>query len=269
MTLSCDGLKAVWRDGRAALGAFLFLRTDPVAAEAIADSGFDYVCIDMQHGYADGSDTVALLQALSLGSTVPVVRVPWNSPDTIGRVLDAGALGVIVPMVNTPEDAARAVAACRYAPAGIRSYGPVRAGITFGSGYFDAANDRVACIPMIETRQAVENVEDILAVPGIDAVYIGPTDLSVSYGLAPAFDHDGGPFAAALERVLDACPRRGVVPGIHATGALASKRLAAGFRMVTVANDLNALLGGLRRELLVARGETSPRKESSKAASGR
>jgi 4-hydroxy-2-oxoheptanedioate aldolase len=253
MTQASDGLKAIWRDGRPALGAFLFLRTDPVAAEAIAGFGFDYVCVDMQHGYADASDTVALLQALSLGRTAPVVRVPWNSPDSIGRVLDAGALGVIVPMVNTPEDAARAVAACRYAPVGVRSYGPVRAGIAFGQDYFDVANDRVACIPMIETQQAVEHVDEILAVPGIDAIYIGPTDLSVSYGLAPAFDHAGGPFEAALQRVLDACARHGVVAGIHATGALAAKRLGAGFRMVTVANDLNALLSGLRRELKVAR----------------
>ena len=187
-----NSLKSVWSEGKTALGAWLSLR-DPFVAEAAATSGFDYVCIDMQHGLADYEQTVAMLTRSARTPTVPIVRVPWNEQGIIGRVLDAGAMGVIIPMVNSPEEAKRAVDACRYAPVGTRSFGPLSAGMRYGGAYFGAANESVACIPMIETRGAVETLDDILAVPGIDAVYVGPADLSVTYGLPPGLDQHGRP----------------------------------------------------------------------------
>jgi 4-hydroxy-2-oxoheptanedioate aldolase len=245
-------LKQCWRDGGTALGAWISLR-DPLLAEVAAAAGYDYVCIDMQHGMSDYSDATTHLHAMAGLPTVPIVRVPWNEQGIIGRVLDAGALGVIIPMVNSPEEARRAVAACRYAPDGTRSFGPLGASTRHGGGYFGGANDVVACIPMIETRQAVENVDEILSVPGIDAAYIGPADLSLTYGLAPAVDQEGEPFDGALATVVAACQRHGVIPGIHANANLAAKRHAAGFRMITVGMDASAATAALRADITTAR----------------
>jgi 4-hydroxy-2-oxoheptanedioate aldolase len=245
-------LKTLWRNGGTALGGWLSLR-EPLLAEAAANSGFDYVCVDMQHGLADYGEVVTLLHAMARLPTVPIVRVPWNEQGIIGRVLDAGALGVIIPMVNSPEEARRAVAACRYAPKGARSFGPLTAGIRHGGGYFGGADDLVACIPMIETRQAVEAIDDILDVEGIDAVYIGPADLSITYGLPPGVDNPGEPFDGALAKVVDSCQRHGVVPGIHSIAALAAKRQQGGFRMITVGNDAGAAMAGMRADATSAR----------------
>ncbi len=250
-----DHLRTVWREGGTALGVFIFTRLDPVVVEALAKIGYDYVVVDMQHGLMEFSDMVAMLQALAHGPSTPIVRVPSNDAALIGRALDAGALGVIVPMVNTAAEAARAVAACRYAPVGLRSFGPVRAGITYGRGYAAEANERVICIPMVETAEAVRNVASIVAVPGVDAVYVGPTDLSLTYGQAPALDNDG-PFATALQTVATACAQHGVVPGIHANAALAGRRQASGFRMITVAMDMSIVVEGFQAQLRQAREET-------------
>jgi 4-hydroxy-2-oxoheptanedioate aldolase len=245
-------LKQRWRDGGTALGAWISLR-DPLLAEVAATSGYDYVCIDMQHGMSDYTHVTTLLHAIARAPTVPVVRVPWLEQGIIGRVLDAGALGVIIPMVNSPDEAQRAVDACRYAPDGTRSFGPLGAGIRYGGAYAATANDVVACIPMIETRQAVEAVDEILAVPGIDAAYIGPADLSLTYGLPPAVDQDGDPFESALATVVASCQRHGVTPGIHANAALAAKRHASGFRMITVGLDASPAIAALRADVTSAR----------------
>src|SRR2546423_5351892 len=158
--MAIDGLTARWRAGQKTLGAWLMLR-DPVIAEAAAGAGYDYVCIDMQHGLGELSDALAMLQAMTRTAAVPIVRVPWNEAGIIGRVLDAGALGIIVPMVNSFEEAERAVAACRYAPAGSRSVGPVRPSMVHGASYVVEANAAVACIPMIETKEAIGRLDEI------------------------------------------------------------------------------------------------------------
>ncbi|MGI9624515.1 MAG: HpcH/HpaI aldolase family protein, partial [Acidimicrobiales bacterium] len=192
----------------------------------------------------DYSTTVPMLQALDLGTATPIVRVPWNEPGIIGKMLDAGAMGIVIPMVNTVAEAEAAVRACRYAPAGARSYGPTRAAMRV-DGYYEAANDAVACIPMIETTQAISNIGDILAVPGIDAVYVGPADLSITLGLPPGNNDDSADFMSALETIVEACQHQGVVAGIHATTALVSKRLDMGFGMVTATSDMVAMRAGL------------------------
>ncbi|MGA9276014.1 HpcH/HpaI aldolase family protein [Ilumatobacter sp.] len=245
-------LRQRWTSGDATLGAWMTSDSSAVA-ELVGDAGFDYVNIDMQHGLADYSDVVDMMCALESSSATVTCRVPWNEQGIIGRVLDAGAMGVIIPMVNTVEQAERAVAACRYAPDGARSYGPVRAARVNGPDYHSSANERVACIPMIETVEALNNLDDILAVPGIDAVYVGPADLSLTLGLEPKGDHDDESFNDALRQILDACDRHGVVAGIHANPQLAATRLAQGFRMVTVTSDLQALGTGLVAALAAGR----------------
>jgi 4-hydroxy-2-oxoheptanedioate aldolase len=244
------------RDDATALGAWLSLR-DPLLAEAAATSGYDYVVVDMQHGLNDYADVFAMLQAMARTPPVPIVRVPANEWGIIGRVLDAGAFGVIIPMVNSPAEAQRAVEACRYTPDGTRSIGPLTPRTRYGADYAGVANGAVACIPMIETREAVDAVDDILAVPGIDAVYIGPADLSMSYGLPPAPDNPGDPFDSALARVVAACRRRGVIPGIHANADLAAKRYAVGFRMITVGFDAAPAITALRADGTAARASLS------------
>jgi 4-hydroxy-2-oxoheptanedioate aldolase len=247
-----NALKAAWRTGRSVAGAWLTIPST-ISAEVVARVGFDYVCVDMQHGAIDYQAAVGLLQAINLGASSPVVRVPWNEPGIIGKMLDAGAMSVIVPMVSSPDEARAAVAACRYAPLGIRSFGPLRAFLQEGPGYYGSANAEVACIPMIETKQALENLDAILDVPGIDAVYVGPADLSVTLGLPPGNNDDRPEFVAALEKVVSACRVRGIVPGIHASAALAARRREMGFRMITISADQLALGEGCRVDLRTAR----------------
>ncbi len=236
-------LKEAWRAGQPTLGGWATLAS-PLAAEMLSRAGFAYVCIDNQHGINDYAGTVGLLQAIDCGDATPIVRVPWNEPGIIGKMLDAGADGIIIPMVNSVAEAEAAVRACRYAPDGTRSYGPTRASLR-SPDYFVTANDHVACIPMIETVAALESLDDILAVPGIDAIYVGPADLSVSLGLAPGNNDDESVFVQALESIVAACNHHGVVPGIHATPSLTPRRLEMGFRMVTVTADNVAMRDGL------------------------
>ena len=242
-----------WKAGEVTYGGWLSIPSS-FTAEIMAHQGFDWLCIDMQHGLIDYQVAVTMLQAVSTTPTIPFVRVPWNEFGIIGKMLDAGAYGIIVPMVNSVEEARAAVAACKYYPLGVRSFGPARAAIYAGADYFAAANETVLCIPMIETRQAVERIDDILAVPGVDAVYVGPADLSITYGLPPRMDNDGV-FPEALAKVVASCKAHGVVPGIHCTSALAGKRAAGGFQMITVGSDSGGVSAQAARDLKAARDQ--------------
>src|SRR3990172_8524975 len=168
-----NALKRPWAQDRPALGGWLTVPSS-ASAEVFAHAGFDWVCVDSQHGLIDYQVSVDKLRAISTTDAVPIVRVPWNEPGIIMKSLDAGAYGVIVPMVNTRAEAEAAVSYCRYAPRGVRSYGPSRAVLYSGRDYFQHANDTVLCIVMIETAQAIENLDDILSVAGVDVAYIGP-----------------------------------------------------------------------------------------------
>lgn len=231
-----------------------------MAAEAMARTGVEYVCCDTQHGLIDYQASVGLMQGITLGGSNPIARAPWNEPGAIGKLLDAGAQGVIVPMVNSEAEASAAVAAIRYPPAGARSFGPAGAGMR-NSSYFADADDQVAAIVMVETVEALNNVDAIVSTPGVDAVYVGPADLSISLGLAPGNNDDEPAFTEALEAIVAACTRNGVVPGIHSTGALTPRRLEQGFRMITVTSDNVALGIGLRSELALARGAANDASE--------
>ena len=238
-----QSLRQRWDQGDTVVGGWISI-ANTLTAEVMATAGFDYVCVDNQHGVIDYSDTPSILQVLGLGESVPLARAPWNEPGVIGKMLDAGAHGVIVPMVNSVDEAKAAVAACRYAPNGSRSYGPTAVGGRHHN-YFEWANANVLCIPMIETAEALSSLDEILGVTGIDAVYVGPADMSVSLGLPPGNNDNDPRFVDALNSVVAACLRHGVTPGIHATPELVERREEMGFRMITAVSDIGALRSGL------------------------
>lgn len=241
MLEALSSLTRSWRAGITTTNAWLTI-PDALPAEIAARAGFASLCIDMQHGLIDHAAAVRILQATS-GSGVPVlVRVPWNEPSVIMRALDAGAGGIIVPMVNSRAEAGAAVAACRYPPAGIRSYGPIRPALTDGPGYVDAANDAVLVFAMIETSKAIADLDAIAATPGLDGLYVGPADLSLALGLPPRQDSTVELHQATVKRIFAAAKQHGKVVGMHCNsaefGAIAAEW---GADMVTIAADGVAL----------------------------
>ena len=183
-------------------------------AQILAHAGFDWLCVDVQHGLVGYTEMRAMVQAVKFTGVPVLVRVSANASGEIMRALDLGADGVIVPMVNSAAEAEAAVAACRYPPQGIRSWGPSGASIGRRAFTPEAANRDVVCMVMIETRQAVAAADEIAAVPGLDGIYIGPNDLALSLGLPPGVAEHGPVLTEAVERVVHACQRRGVVAGI-------------------------------------------------------
>ena len=221
-----------------------------LAAEAVAHAGFDAVTLDLQHGAIDTGEVLGVLQAIATTDTPALARVAWNDPASIMKVLDLGAWGVICPMIESADDVHRFVRACRYPPVGVRSYGPTRARLAYGDVYAAAANDQVLAIAMIETRGALDALEEILAVPGLDAVFVGPADLSQALGGPPGADWLDGPVPAALERVLERCGDAGVHAGIYTKSLDYARRMRAlGFRLLTVGGDLDHLAFGMQHVL--------------------
>jgi 4-hydroxy-2-oxoheptanedioate aldolase len=230
-------LKTIWARGEAVVNGWLSIPS-AFSAEVMAHQGFDSITVDMQHGVVDYQVAVTMLQALSTTPVMPLARVPWNDPARLMKILDAGAYGVICPMINTREEAEALVQACKYPPRGYRSWGPVRASIYAGGDYGDHANDDIVVMPMIETALALKNLDDILSVPGVDAVYVGPSDLSLALGCKPRLDQTDPPVVEAQRKILQACKRHGVVAGIHnATAAYSLQMIAEGYQFVTLASD--------------------------------
>ena len=248
-----NAVKRLWREDRPAYGGWLTIGNS-FTAEVMAHQGLDWLVVDLQHGIIDYETMVPMLQAISTTETTPIVRVPWNEPGILMKALDAGAYGVIVPLVNDRAQAEAAVAACRYPPLGARSYGPARAMYYAGADYIKGANDEVLVIAQIETVEALDNLEAIVAVPGLDAVYIGPQDLTISLGLAPEMDGEAAEYVKARRRVVEACRGTGVTPGIHSRPQTAQKRIEEGFRMVLATMDLRALVRAAREDIEAARG---------------
>ncbi|MDR6853882.1 aldolase/citrate lyase family protein [Variovorax guangxiensis] len=250
-------LRTLWKSGGAAVNGWLAI-PNGFSAETMAHQGWDSLTIDLQHGVVDYQAMVGMLQAISTTDTVPVVRVPWLDPAALMKALDAGAYGVICPMVNTREEAQRLVAYTHYAPRGTRSFGPVRALLYGGADYPQEANDTIVTFAMIETAQALDNLDDILSVEGLDAVYIGPSDLSLALGCRPVFDDVDPPVAQAIDHILERAKAHGLVAGIHngtAEGALA--RVAKGFQFVTVSSDARLIAAGAQQVLAKMRA-TAP-----------
>nr|WP_282961869.1 aldolase/citrate lyase family protein [Plastoroseomonas hellenica] len=248
-------VKEAWKAGRAVVNGWLAIPS-AFSAEMYSKAGWDSVTVDMQHGVQDYLSCVACFQGMQPSGVTPMVRVPWNEPGIIGKVLDAGAYGVICPMVNTPEEARALVQYSKYPPAGTRSNGPIRAG-AYGSsgGYQKTANDEILVIPMIETKQAIENIEAILDVPGIDGIYVGPSDLSFSYGLEPKLDVED-PFVLKIyEKLLAETGKRGIAAGLHnGSAAYANRMIKMGFKLVTIANDVGVMVAAAKAAVIEARG---------------
>jgi 4-hydroxy-2-oxoheptanedioate aldolase len=205
MTVRPNRIKQMWRDGRFVTLGWLSV-SNGFTAEVMARLGFDGLVIDMQHGLTDMANLWPMLQAVSQTDTVPVVRVPWNEPAPIMKALDLGAYAIIVPLISNAADAAKAVAACRYPPVGIRSSGPVRAIHYGGADYQAHADDEIVVFAMIETKEGLENLDAICATPGLDAVYIGPSDLAYALGQRPGPELEHVLAASRPERRLDGRP---------------------------------------------------------------
>ena len=219
----------------------------------------DYVCVDLQHGLADLEALIPMLAAAEAAGATPLVRVPRNDPADVGKVLDAGARGIIVPLVNDASEAARAARACRYPPEGNRSYGPVRASVVLGTTDPVSLDRAVSCIVMVETREGLENVEEIAATPGVDGIYVGPSDLALSLGLPPTLDVVEPVHVEAVARIKDACKHHGITVGIHTASAEVSKKHSgAGFDMITTGTDSTLLADAARMRLETVRGESGP-----------
>jgi 4-hydroxy-2-oxoheptanedioate aldolase len=246
-------LRTLWSLDKAAVNGWLTIG-DSFAAETMAQQGWDSLTIDLQHGVIDYTALLPMLQAISTTSTVPVVSVPWLEPGILMKTLDAGAYAVICPIVNTREDAQKLVAWTNYAPQGTRSYGPVRATLYGGADYFEHANATIVRFAMIETAQALDNLDAILSVDGLDAIYIGPSDLSISLGCKPSFDELEPKAAQAVEHILARAKHHGVVAGMHnGAPAAARARTSKGFRFVTVGSDARLLAAGSQEILRAMR----------------
>lgn len=227
------------------------------AAEGVGHSGVHAVTVDLQHGMLGFSDALPMLQAISGTPAVPLVRVPDLNPAQIMHLLDAGAYGVICPMISTPEQTKTLVAACRYPPLGNRSFGPSRGLLYGGADYVNHANETIMAIPMIETAEAVDRIEEILDVDGVDMIYLGPNDLAF------ALDHHAGhprpKSEAALLHVLSAATRRGIPVGIFCgSGEEARTRVKQGFRLVTPGNDFAHLSRSMKEAVKITLEQTGP-----------
>jgi 4-hydroxy-2-oxoheptanedioate aldolase len=234
-------VKALWREGKPVTAGWISTG-NPYIAEIMANAGYDALIIDMQHGMGVTTDrAIACLQAISTTDTVPMVRISWNDPQVVQFVLDAGAYGVIVPLVNTPEDATMAAGASRYPPLGYRSIGPNRARLYGGPDYAQYANDEIIVLAMVETMQSVENLEEMARTPGLDGFYIGPADLALAIGITPGPNAADDPrHAAACQRVVDVSKAAGVIPCHHGSGPdEAARRFAQGFMMCQIGSDAN------------------------------
>ena len=246
-------LKSIWARGEAVVNGWLSIPS-AFSAEVMAHQGFDSLTVDMQHGVIDYQVAVTMLQGISTTGAMPMARVPWNDPARLMKILDAGAYGVICPMVNTRAEAEALVRACKYPPRGYRSWGPVRASIYAGADYGDHANDDIVVMPMIETAEAMKNLDEILSVPGVDGVYVGPSDLSLALGLKPRLDQTDAPVVEAQQKIAEACKRHGVVAGIHnSTATYALKMIAQGYQFVTLASDSRHMAMKAAEEVAVVR----------------
>jgi 4-hydroxy-2-oxoheptanedioate aldolase len=240
--------------GREQVIGYWVASDNPPMTERLARLGYDYICLDLQHGMIDYHGCLRALTAIDAGPAAGVVRVPGNDPVWIGRALDAGAQAVVVPLVDSADEAAAAVRACRYQPHGRRSYGPVRSELRIGPTPADA-NDAVACIVMIETRQGLDDVAAICAVPGVDAVYVGPSDLALALGADRPQDGPALPeFEEALRTISASAEAAGIAAGLHChDGAAAARALSSGFTFVSISNDISHLSAAAAGHLSRAR----------------
>ena len=234
-------LLEIWQSGNPVINAWLSI-PNSFTAEAFGKMGWDSITIDMQHGQNDYQTSIPMLQSLSSSQSVPMTRVPWSEPGIIMKMLDLGIMGIIAPMINTKEDCEKFVSYCYYPPIGERSFGPMRAQIVHGSEYFVNANKNILSFAMIETKQAVENIDYILSVPNLTGVYIGPADMSSSYGLTPKFDVKEDPVFSNIKLIAKKAKEYGKIAGIHnGSTSYAKEMISLGYNFVTVLSDFRIM----------------------------
>ena len=208
----------------------------------MAHQGWDSLTIDMQHGQNDYSTSISMLQAIATTSVKPLVRVPWNEPGIIMKMLDAGSCGIICPMINNKLDCEKFVSYCRYPPEGIRSFGPMRSQLIYGNNYYNEANSQIITLAMIETQEAVENLDEILSVKNLNGVYVGPADMSSSYGLPPKFDVKEDPVFSKIKLIAAKAKQYNKIAGIHnGTTVYAKEMISLGYRFVTISSDYRSM----------------------------
>ena len=246
-------LKDLKAQGAPIVNAWLSIASS-YAAEAVAQQGFDAATVDCQHGMIGFESAISMLQAISTTSAIPLVRPSGNHPAEIMRFLDAGAYGVICPMISTAADAASLVSACRYPPAGTRSFGPARGMLYGGSDYLAHANDEILVLAMIETAEGLTNLEAIVATPGLDGIYVGPNDLALALGYLPTSESTEPIVAQAIERIRAAVIDGGKTAGIFcSSGTAAASRIRQGFDLVTPGNDAALLKSAMAAAVMSAR----------------
>ena len=239
--------REIWAQGRPVLNGWLSIG-NPFVAEIMAAQGYDALTVDVQHGALDYGDALPMFQAMRASGVFPLARAPWREPGVVMKLLDAGALGVICPMVSTPEQAAEFAGFLRYPPRGQRSFGPTRVGVAHGlAAYARAANDLVLGLAMIETAEGLAQLDAIAATPGIDGLYIGPSDLAISLSegrLDPGMDREEPEMIDAIQAIRASAHRHGIRAGLHCgTADYAARAVAWGFDLVTVSGDARLLAG--------------------------
>ena len=231
-------LKDIFKSGKSAVNGWLQI-PNSFTAELMANQNWDSLTLDMQHGVIDYPNAVGMLQAISSTEVVPMARVNWNEPGQIMKILDAGAYGIICPMVSNKNEAEKFVKACMYPPNGYRSYGPIRGLVYGGPDYADEANNEILKFAMIETKESLENLDEIMKTPGLDGIYIGPADLSLAIGEKPSFDKpEGDPVYEVIMKILENAKRNKIVAGIqNGQPEYAEKMIKKGFQLVTIGSD--------------------------------
>jgi len=247
-------LKEIFKQGGSAINGWLQI-PNSFTAELMANQNWDSLTLDMQHGVIDYSHAISMLQAISTTDVVPLARVNWNEPGQIMKILDAGAYGIICPMVSNRKEAEKFVQACMYPPKGYRSYGPIRGLVYGGPDYADEANNEILKFAMIETKESLDNLDEIMQTPGLDGIYIGPADLSLAVGEKPSFDKpEGDPVYEVIMKILDHAQKNKVIAGIqNAQPEYAQKMIKKGFQLVTIGTDQRFMTAAAKSALSIIR----------------
>lgn len=266
MSMRTNPVKAALRRGEAQVGTWLSLAS-PMAARFMARAGFHWLTVDIEHSPANWETAAQMFGAIADAGGVPLARVPFNSHENVKRALDAGAFGIVFPMCCSREEAERAVAACKYPPAGNRSVGGGLHSLNFDASpgeYYRRANDEILVLVQAEHIAAVENADEIFSVPGLDGIFVGPNDLLASMGKTPAMETDDPAFVEALRHVCETALKHGIAPGIHVADAeAATRRIAEGWRFIAIGSELafmtQAARAAIRAALPDAKAADGPR----------
>ena len=247
-------LKEIFKQGGSAINGWLQI-PNSFTAELMANQNWDSLTLDMQHGVIDYSHAISMLQAISTTDVVPLARVNWNEPGQIMKILDAGAYGIICPMVSNRKEAENFVQACMYPPRGYRSYGPIRGLVYGGPDYADEANNEILKFAMIETKESLDNLDEIMQTPGLDGIYIGPADLSLAIGEKPSFDKPGGdPVYEVIMKILEHAKKNKIIAGIqNGQPEYADKMVKKGFQLVTIGTDQRFMTAAAKTALGIIR----------------